>query len=278
MTSTTSQQRSTASDSDRLKSAQRDAWSAGDFARVARHTVYPGELLCEAVNIRAGCRVLDVATGSGNAALSAARRGAEAVGVDYVPGLLECGRKRSLVEQVDVEFKEGDCEALPFADSSFDVALSMFGSMFAPDHQRAADELVRVCRPGGQIGLASWTPSGFWGRVFALQSKFIPLPPGLTAPTAWGTEDHLSSLFGDRVTVVHHQLRHADFNYASADEWLDFFATYFGPVLKAFERLDGHQTDAFAAELKELADEFNCAENGGLVVRGEYREDVLMKQ
>jgi ubiquinone/menaquinone biosynthesis C-methylase UbiE len=278
MTSTTSQQKPAASDLDRLKNVQRAAWGAGDFALVARHTVFPGELLCEAVNIRAGQRVLDVATGSGNAALSAARRGAEAVGVDYVPGLLEWGRKRSAAEQLTVEFREGDCEALPFPDSSFDVVLSMFGAMFAPDHQRAADELVRVCRPGGQIALTSWTPSGFWGRVFALKSKFIPPPPGLAAAVAWGTEDHLQGLFGNRVTVVRSQLRYADFSYVSADDWLDFFVTYFGPMLKAFEQLDEYQRDMFATELKKLADESNCAEDAGLVIRGEYREVVLTKQ
>ena len=268
----------TLADLEQIKRKQRDAWGAGDFAVVARHTVFPGELLCETADIRAGEHVLDVATGSGNAALSAARRGAMAAGVDYVPELLEWGRKRAAAEQVSVDFREADCEALPLPDASFDVVMSMFGAMFAPNHHRAADELVRVCRQNGRIALANWTPDGFWGRVFALQSKYIPPAPGWTAPTAWGTEDHLRSLFGDRVELDRSRLRSADFNYASADDWLDFFATYFGPILKAFERLGKYQRDAFAAELKQLTEQFNCANDGGLVVRAEYLEVVMTKR
>ena len=245
---------------------------------MARHTVFPGELLCEAAEVGAGQRVLDVATGSGNAALSAVRRGALAAGVDYVPELLEWGRKRAAAEQVLVDFQEADCEALPLPDASFDIVLSMFGAMFAPNHQRAADELVRVCRQNGRIALANWTPDGFWGRVFALQSKYIPPVAGLTPPTAWGTEDHLHGLFGDRVRVDRCQSRNADFNYVSADDWLDFFATYFGPILKAFERLDEPLRNAFAAELKKLTEQFNCATDGGLVVRAEYVEVVMTKR
>ncbi len=263
---------------EQIKRKQRDAWSAGDFAVVARHTVYPGELLCEAAGVRAGQRVLDVATGSGNAALSAARRGAMAAGVDYVPELLEWGRKRAAAEQVLVDFQEADCEALPLPDDSFDVVLSMFGAMFAPNHQRAADELVRVCRQNGRIALANWTPDGFWGQVFALQSKYIPPPAGLTAPTAWGIDDHLHDLFGDRVKLDRRQLRMADFNYVSAEDWLDFFATYFGPILKAFERLEESKQNEFARELKQLTEQFNCATDGGLVVRAEYLEIVMTKR
>jgi SAM-dependent methyltransferase len=272
------QSQSVLADLEQVKRKQRDAWGAGDFAVVARHTVFPGELLCEAAEIRAGQRVLDIATGSGNAALSAARRGAQAVGVDYVPELLEWGRKRAAAEQVAVGFQEADCEALPLPDASFDVVISMFGTMFAPNHQRAADELLRVCGQNGRIALASWTPDGFWGRVFAIQSKFVPPPPGLTAPTAWGTESHLRSLFGDRAKLERSRSRYADFNYVSADDWLDFFATYFGPILKALEGLDGYQRDALAADLKELTEEFNCAGGGGLVVRAEYLEVVLTKR
>jgi ubiquinone/menaquinone biosynthesis C-methylase UbiE len=265
-------------DLDKVKAAQRAAWGSGDFAVVARHTVYPAEVLCEAVDLRAGQRVLDVATGSGNAALSAARRGAQAVGTDYVPALLERGRQRAAAEQVSVEFREGDCENLPFPDGSFDVVLSVFGAMFAPNHQRAADELVRVCRPGGKIANVSWTPEGFWGRAFGLRSKYLPPPNGLTPPTAWGTEDYLRSLFGDRVTIERAERRLTDFRYGSADDWLDFFRTYFGPMVKAFEQLDGDRRDAFAADLKDLAAQYNRADDGTLVIPAEYLEVVVTKR
>ncbi|UCD23473.1 MAG: methyltransferase domain-containing protein [Gemmatimonadota bacterium] len=278
MATTIEHQTRTASvDLERLKSKQREVWGAGDFAVVARHTVFPGELLCEAADVRAGKRVLDVATGSGNAALSAARRGAIVTGVDYVPELLDWGRKRAAAEQVAVDFEEADCEALPLANGSYDIVLSMFGAMFAPDQRRAADELVRVCCQNGRIALANWTPDGFWGRVFALQSKYIPPAAGLTPPTAWGKEDHLLRLLGGRVRVERCRLRYADFSYTSAEDWLEFFATYFGPILKAFERLDDHMRRAFAAELKDLTEQFNSATDGGLVVHAEYLEVVLTK-
>jgi ubiquinone/menaquinone biosynthesis C-methylase UbiE len=268
----------TAADLEKVKANQQAAWGAGDFAVVARHTVYPAEVLCETVDLRAGQRVLDVATGSGNAALSAARRGAVAVGTDYVPALLERGRQRAEAEQVAVEFREGDCENLPFPDGSFDVVLSVFGAMFAPNHQRAADELVRVCRPGGKIANVSWTPEGFWGRAFGLRSKYLPPPSGVRPPVAWGTEDHLRGLLGDRVTIQRAERRLTDFRYESADKWLDFFRRYFGPMVKAFEQLDGDRRDEFAAELKDLADQYNRADDGTLVIPAEYLEVVATKQ
>lgn len=261
-----------------VKAAQRDAWSTGDFGVVARHTVFPGELLCESVDLRAEQRVLDVATGSGNVALSAARRGAHAVGVDYVPALLERGRQRAAAEQVSVLFQEGDCEDLPFSDDSFDVVFSLFGAMFAPNHQCSADELVRVCRSGGRIALACWTPEGFWGQVFALQSRFLPPPAGLTPPTAWGTEAHLRSLFGDRVRFDRVRTRIAHFRHGSADDWLEFFRTYFGPMIKAFGRLPDDRREAFEDDLRALASRFNCADDGTLVVTAEYLETVMTKR
>lgn len=261
-----------------IKAVQQQTWATGDFAVVARHTVFAGELLCEAVDLRAGQRVLDVACGSGNAAISAARRGAQAVACDYVPELLECGRQRAAAEQVTVEFEEGDCENLPFPDGSFDAVLSLFGAMFAPDHQVAAQELLRVCRSDGKIANASWTPEGFWGRAFALQSKFLPPPAGLMPPTKWGTEEYLRDLFGDRVTFTRTKKRLTNFRHESVDHWLDFFRTFFGPMVKAFERLEGEQRDAFTTELKALAVEFNQADDGTLVIPGEYLEVVLSKR
>jgi SAM-dependent methyltransferase len=264
-------------DFDQVKATQKDTWGTGDFGVVARHTVWVGEVLCETVNLRAGERVLDVATGSGNAALSAARRGAVAVGVDYVPALLEQGRRRAVAEQVDVQFHEGDCERLEFPDASFDVVLSVFGVMFAPDQQRAADELVRVCRPGGRIGLACWTPSGFWGQMFKLQSSYLLPPAGVPSPIKWGTEEHLHALFGGRVEFDVCERKLTDFRHGSADDWVDFFKTHFGPIIKAFQRLKEAQRDAFAEEMRALANAHNRDAGGTLVVPGEYLEVVMTK-
>src|SRR4051794_36564466 len=179
-----------------IKQRQQATWASGDFSVVASRIVYQAELLCETADVQAGWRVLDVATGSGNAALAAARRGCDAVGVDYVPALLERGRVRAPAEHLDVRFVEGDAETLPFADASFDAVLSVYGVMFAPDHRRAAGELARVCRPGGRIALASWTPGGFIGETFRAFSRYLPPAPGLRPPVSWGDEPYLDSLFG----------------------------------------------------------------------------------
>src|SRR5215213_5943701 len=179
-----------------VKGRQQGTWASGDFAVVAARIVFQAEHLCETADLHAGWRVLDVATGSGNAALAAARRGCEAVGVDYVPALLRRGRARAAAELLDVEFVEGDAENLPFPDASFDAVVSIYGAMFAPDHHRAAAELARVCRPGGRIALASWTPDGFIGETFRIFSRYIPAPPGLQPPVRWGDEGYLETLFG----------------------------------------------------------------------------------
>lgn len=265
-------------DLDRLKASQQKLWGAGDFSLIARHTVYPGEVLTETVDVHAGQRVLDVATGSGNVALSAARRGADVVGLDYVRSLLTRGRQRAAAEHLSIEFREGDCESIPFADESFDVVLSVFGAMFAPNHQQAADEIVRVTRTGGKIGNASWTPEGFWGQVFRLRSRYLPPPTGVIPATAWGNEDHLYHLFGDRVTVQRAQHRIADFRHRSVDEWLEFFGTYFGPMVKALEQLSAEEWDAFRADLRALAEEYNRADDGTLIIPAEYLETVLIKR
>src|SRR5262245_34979035 len=178
-----------------VKAKQQATWASGDFSVVAARIVISAELLCEAANLQAGWSVLDVATGSGNAAIAAARRGCRAVGADYVPALLAAGRLRARAEHLDVEFVDGDAENLPFPDASFDAVLSIYGAMFAPDHRKTAAELIRVCRPGGVIGLASWTPTGFIGEMFRLVGRYIPAAPGLTPPVRWGDEAHLRSIF-----------------------------------------------------------------------------------
>ena len=208
-----------------VKRRQQGTWASGDFSAVAARIVFPAEHLCEAADLQAGWRVLDVATGSGNAALAAARRGCEAVGIDYVPALLERGRIRATAEQLDVRFVEGDAEDLPFPDASFDAVLSIYGVMFAPDHRRAAAELARVCRPGGRIALASWTPDGFIGETFRVFSRYLPPAPGLQPPIRWGEEDYLRELFGDNAASIASYPRTAIFRFRQEQ-----LATVFAPA------------------------------------------------
>jgi SAM-dependent methyltransferase len=259
-----------------VKARQQSAWASGDFSVVASRIVFQAEHLCEAADLQAGWRVLDVATGSGNAAIAAARRGCEAVGIDYVPALLERGRLRAAAEHLDVEFLDGDAENVPFPDASFDAVISIYGVMFAPDHQRAASELVRVCRPGGRIALASWTPDGFIGETFRVFSRYLPQPPGLESPVRWGDEAYVLSLFGDVDATVASRRRTAVFRFRSAEENVDFFRTYYGPTLRAFEALDAPGRERLRDDLLALARRYD--RNGGvgpIAIGGEYLETVI---
>ncbi|HEX5497627.1 MAG TPA: class I SAM-dependent methyltransferase, partial [Thermomicrobiales bacterium] len=220
-----------------VKQRQQQTWAAGDYAAVGARILLVSELLCEAVDLRAGQRVLDVATGNGNTALAAARRFADVVGIDYVPALLERGRIRAEAEGLPVDFQDGDAEALPFADAAFDMVLSTFGVMFAPNQPQAAQELVRVCRPAGRIGLANWTPDGFWGQNFRLVAQRLPSAPGLAPPTRWGAEDELRALFGDGITDLTATPRQCVLRSRSPEHWLAFFRANFGPTQKAFAAL-----------------------------------------
>ena len=240
-----------------VKQRQQAAWSSGDFAVVAARIVLVAEHLCDTADLQAGWRVLDVATGSGNAAIAAARQGCEVVGVDYVPALLDCGRRRADAEGFAVEFVEGDAESLPFADDSFDAVTSVFGSMFAPDHAQAAAELLRVTRPGGTIALASWTPDGFIGELFRTVGAYVPPPAGVQSPMLWGTEAHLRSLFGDGICSLEVEERTFTFRFASAREFVDFFRTWYGPTLKAFAALEEAARKELEADLIELARRWN---------------------
>jgi len=214
--------------------------------------------------------VLDVATGSGNAAIAAARRGCEAVGVDYVPALLERGRERAAAERLEIEFVEADAQDLPFEDADFDVAMSIFGAMFAPDHRKAASELLRVVKPGGRIGLACWTPDGAVGAMFKTMAQHAPPPPGVESPLLWGTEEHLRELFGDGISdlrVEKHLSRHP---FRSADHYIEFFREYFGPTQSAYERVGADGEQALTDDLRAFLESANTGGDRGMVLEAEY--------
>jgi ubiquinone/menaquinone biosynthesis C-methylase UbiE len=268
---------SPAPDLEAIKTKQQATWSSGDYAIIGVSIPIVAELLCEAVDLRAGQRVLDVATGNGNAALAAARRFTEVVGVDYVPALLERGRQRAAAERLPVDFREGDAERLPVADASFDIVLSTFGVMFAPDHARAARELVRVVKKGGKIGLASWTPEGALGESFRVLAKYAPPPPGLQPAMGWGNETHLRELFGSAVTEWKVARRQFVFRYRSFEHWLDVFRTYYGPIHKTFAALDAAKQEALTRDLRELLARLNRSGDSTLQYPGEYLEVVVTK-
>lgn len=258
-----------------IKTRQQGAWSSGDYAVVGTRLQIVGEVLCEALDIRSGQKVLDVASGNGNVALAAARRWCEVVASDYVPALLERARERALAERLDIEFREADAEALPFPDGSFDVVVSTFGVMFTPDQERAAAELRRVCRKGGKIGLANWTPDGFVGQLFKTIGSHVPPPAGVKAAALWGTRAHLAALFGPQVTILRCEPEIYTFRFRSPQHWLDIFRTYYGPVLKAFAALDPPSQGMLERDLLALVARFNRADDGTMVVPGEYLQVVM---
>lgn len=261
-----------------VKKRQQATWASGDFSVVAARVVYQAEHLCETADLQAGWRVLDVATGSGNAALAAARRGCDAVGIDYVPYLLERGRVRAAAEHLAAEFIEGDAEDLPFPDASFDAVTSIYGVMFAPNHERAASELARVCRPGGRIALACWTPDGFIGETFRLFSRYLPPTPGLVPPVSWGDEDYQRFLFGESAAALTSHRRTAIFRFRSAEENVDFFRTYYGPTLRAFEALAPARQSALRSELIDLARQYDRnAGDGPIAIHADYLETVITR-
>jgi SAM-dependent methyltransferase len=260
-----------------VKTKQQAAWSSGDYAVVGTTLQIVGEMLCEAVDLRSNQRVLDVAAGNGNATLAAARRFAEVVSTDYVGSLLERGRERAKADRLDVTFQEADAEKLPFKDGSFDVVLSTFGVMFTPNQEQAAKELVRVCKPGGQIGLANWTPESFIGRLFKIIGKYLPPAPGMKSPALWGNRAHLDGLFGAAGTVDA-QSRRFNFRYRSPDHWVEIFRTFYGPVHKAFGALDAKGQAGLEADIRALIAEFNVAKDGTVVIPSEYLEVVIAKK
>jgi len=260
-----------------VKGRQQVAWGSGDYAIIGTTLQIVGESLCEAADVRSNQRVLDVAAGNGNATLAAARRFADVTSTDYVASLLERGRERAEADRLPVIFREADVEALPFGDASFDVVLSTFGVMFTPNQAQAASEMSRVCRPGGKIGLANWTPDGFVGRLFKTIGKHVPPAPGVKSPALWGTRAYLDTLFGSQASVAAEN-KNFVFRYKSPAHWVEIFRTYYGPVLKAFAAIDAEAREALEADLYALLDELNIAEDGTLVVPGEYLEIVITKK
>ncbi len=258
---------------------QQATWSEGDFSMVGAHINYVAERLAEALAILPGERALDVACGSGNGAIAVARRSwVPAVGVDFVPSLLERGRERAAAERLEVEFVEGDAQQLPFADGEFDVTMSIFGAMFAPDQERTAAELLRVTKPGGRIGMANWVPDGSVGEMFAVTVKHTGgPPPGLVPPVLWGTEGRLRELFGDGISELRTERLGSRMAYRSADHYIDFFRTYFGPVKTAFEQVGPAGEAAFANDLRTFLEERNSAGDRALVLEPEYLQVVATR-
>ena len=265
-------------DTVKVKSRQRDAWGSGDYSVVGTTLHIVGEELCEALDLRAGERVLDVAAGNGNASLAAARRHCEVVSTDYVAALLERGSERAAAERLPIEFRVADAEALPFADGSFDAVVSTFGVMFTPDQERAAAELLRVCRPGGRIGLANWTPDGFIGRLFKTLGKHVPPPAGAKSPSLWGTRQRLDEMFGGEAASIVATPRTFTFRYRSPAHWVEVFQTYYGPVLKAFGALQPGAQAHLRQDLMELIAQFNRSGDSTMVVPAEYLEVVVTKR
>ena len=274
--STTSQEIITTPDLNAVKAKQQAMWASGDFAVIGTTLQIVGELLCEAADVGGGERVLDVAAGNGNATLAAARRFAHVTSTDYVPALLEGGRRRAEAEGLHVTFEEADAEHLPYPAASFDVILSTFGVMFAPDHDKSASELLRVCRLGGRIGLAAWTPEGFIGQMFRVVAKRVPPPAGVKSPLLWGTRDHLQQLFAGAASI-RHTVQNFNFRYESAEHFIDIFRTFYGPVHKAFAGLDREGQAGLEADLLELLRRSDRGGAAGLVVPAEYLETVVTR-
>lgn len=261
-----------------LKIRQQTAWASGDYAVIGTTLQLVGELLAEACDLRWDERVLDVAAGNGNATLAAARRGCKVTSTDYVPTLLEQGAQRARAEHLDVDFQVADAEALPFADASFDAVLSTFGVMFSPDQEKAASEMARVCRPGGRIGLANWTPEGFVGQMFKALGRHLPPPAGVQPPSRWGVEAHLHTLLGEHAATIAVTPRVFNFRYRSAAHFIDVFRTWYGPVHKAFAALPTDKATLLEHDLTDLLNGLNKAGASSLVVPSEYIEIVITRR
>ena len=260
-----------------IKTKQQAAWGSGDYGRIGVTIQITGEQLCEAMDMRAGSTVLDVAAGNGNVTLAAARRMCSVTSTDYVETLLEQGRARAEAEKLAVDFQFADAEDLPFADNRFDYVVSTFGVMFAPNQDACASELIRVCRPGGKIGMANWTPSGFIGQLFKLIGQYVAPPAGISSPAQWGTETFLDQHFSGVTRDLQYTRRFFTFRYPSPNHWLDLFRTYYGPLHKAFASLDDKSQAALAEDVLALIESLNKVEDGAMVLDSEYLEIVITR-
>ena len=261
-----------------LKNRQQAAWTSGDYAVIGTTLQIVDEQLAEACDLHTDEQVLDVAAGNGNATLAAARRGCIVTSTDYVAGLLERGAERAHAERLQVAFQVADAENLPFDDASFDAVLSTFGVMFTPDQTQAASELTRVCRPGGRIGLANWTPEGFIGQVFKTLGRYLPPPAGVQPPSRWGVEANLHTLFGEMASTISVTPRVFNFRYRSAAHFIEVFRTWYGPMHKAFATLPADDAQALERDLTELLTRMNRAGPSSLVVPSEYLEVVVIRR
>jgi ubiquinone/menaquinone biosynthesis C-methylase UbiE len=261
-----------------IKRHQQATWASGDYHMIGTQIAIVSELLIEALDLHSTERVLDVATGSGNAAMAAARRGCTVVGLDFVPALLIRARRRAEADGLEADFVAGDAEDLPFDDGSFDVVSSVFGAMFAPDQDKTASELARVCRPGGRIGLVAHTPDGFIGQLFRTNARHVPPPAGLRSPVLWGTDERLRELFGDVSTEIRSFRRTYVFRYRSPEDFLRYWRTFYGPTMKAFEAVGESGRDSLQTDLLNLIAKFNRAEDGTMIVPTEYLETVIIKR
>ncbi len=267
-----------APDFDAIKKKQQAMWASGDYSRVGSTLQITGENLCEAMDLTSGETVLDVAAGNGNATLAAARRYCRVTSTDYVQALLDQGRARADADGLSVEYQQADAEQLPFASGSFDNVLSTFGVMFAPNQTQVAAELLRVCKPGGKIGLANWTPDGFIGRLFKIVGRYVAPPAGVQSPALWGTQEFLHQHFGDAAANIIVVNRTYVFRYLSASHWLEVFRNYYGPVHKAFNALSSEQQQSLEQDIIQLINELNLATDGSMKVPSTYLEIVISKQ
>lgn len=268
----------TAPDFGLIKARQRATWASGDFGIIGTTLQLVGESLMEAVDLRAGSTVLDVAAGNGNCSLAAARRWCEVTSTDYVASLLEDGRRRAAGDRLPMTFREADAEALPFADASFDVVVSSFGAMFAPNHAVVARELLRVCRPQGRIGMANWTPEGFIGHLFKVVGRHVPPPAGVPPAARWGQDDYVRQLFGSEASDIRTARQMFTMRYRSPEHWLQVFRTWYGPVHKAFAALPADAALALEADILDLIRTFNRSGDATMVVPAEYLEVVVVKR
>ena len=260
------------------KERQQKAWAAGDFALLGTKVVIVGEQLCEAVDLHPGQKVLDVATGSGNTALAAARREGIVTGIDYVESLIERAKLRAATERLQIGFHQGDAEDLRFPDASFDVVLSTFGAMFAPHQEKVAQELLRVCRSGGRIGMANWVPDSFVGEQFRMMSGYLPTPPNLKSPMLWGREDRLRELFGAKISSLKTIRKTFVFRFLSAEHWLEFHQTHFGPMVKTLELLKDAEREKLSRELLALVKRHNRSGDETAIIPSDYLEVVAVKR